>query len=227
MTIFPELVIFDCDGVLVDSEALAARVVSQALANYSIVLNPQDVANQFAGYTDDAIRDHFNKVSDAKLPEDFAQIVERDTIDQMAGALETLPFIKETLSTLEYPFCVASNSRTDRLDSALDKTGLGRFFPKERRFSSSMVEYPKPAPDLHLMACEMMKVKPEQALIIEDTVTGVTGGNNAGIAVLGFVGAEHIADKRAQRRKLMEAGAYAVFDDMRQLSMMLKDYAAA
>ncbi|KKJ77848.1 hypothetical protein WH95_05330 [Kiloniella litopenaei] len=227
MKTFPELVIFDCDGVLVDSEALAARIVSQTLADYDIELNPQDVANQFAGYTDDAIRDHFNKVSDTKLPEDFAQIVERGTIDQMAGALETLPYIKETLSILEHPFCVASNSRTDRLDSALDKTGLGRFFPKERRFSSSMVEHPKPAPDLHLMACEMMKVKPEQALIIEDTVTGVTGGKNAGIAVLGFVGAEHIVDKNVQGRKLMEAGAYAVFDDMRQLSMMLKDYAAA
>lgn len=227
MTIFPELIIFDCDGVLVDSEALAARIVSQTLADYNIVLNPQEVANQFAGYTDEAIRDHFNKISDAKLPEDFAQIVERATIDQMADELVTLPFIKETLSTLEYPFCVASNSRTDRLNSALDKTGLGDFFPQEKRFSSSMVKYPKPAPDLHLMACEMMKVKPEQALIIEDTVTGVTGAKNAEIAVLGFVGAEHIVDKKTQGQKLMEAGAYAVFDDMRQLTMMLRDYAAA
>ncbi|WP_085903902.1 HAD family hydrolase [Kiloniella majae] len=227
MAIFPELIIFDCDGVLVDSEALAARIVSQTLADYNIVLNQQEVANQFAGYTDEAIRDHFNKISDAKLPEDFAQIVECATIDQMAGELERLPFIKETLSTLEYPFCVASNSRTDRLDSALVKTGLGDFFPKERRFSSSMVKHPKPAPDLHLMACEMMKVKPEQALIIEDTVAGATGGKNAGIAVLGFVGAEHIVDKKGQGQKLIEAGAYAVFDDMRQLSMMLKDYVAA
>ncbi|KLN62664.1 hypothetical protein WH96_02465 [Kiloniella spongiae] len=224
---FPELVIFDCDGVLVDSESLAARVVSQALADYSVTLSPKEVANQFAGYTDEAIRDHFNKISDTKLPEDFAQIVERATIDQMAGELKTLPFIKEALSTLDYPFCVASNSRTDRLDSALDETGLGMFFPQERRFSSSMVKHPKPAPDLHLMACEMMKAKPEQALIIEDTVTGVTAAKNAGIAVLGFVGAGHISDKEGQGRKLIEAGAYAVFDDMRQLLMMLKDYAGA
>ncbi|OUS11638.1 hypothetical protein A9Q97_07110 [Rhodospirillales bacterium 47_12_T64] len=227
MISYPDLVIFDCDGVLVDSEVLASRVVSETLSEYGINLSPQEVADKFAGYTDEAIRHYFSTTIDFILPDDFAQIIEQTTIAYIPDELKTLPFIKETLNNLAYSYCVASNSRTDRLDCALDSTGLKDFFPKERRFSSSQVKNPKPAPDLHLFACSKMGISPEQALVIEDTSTGVLAAVAAGISVIGFTGAGHIIDNKAQGRKLIDAGAVAVFDDMRQLSTMLRDYSAA
>ncbi len=227
MISYPDLIIFDCDGVLVDSEVLASRVVSETLSEYGININVQEVSENFAGYTDEAIRDHFCSKTDVRLPKNFAQIIEETTISYIPAELKTLPFIKETLTNLGYSYCVASNSRTDRLNSALDSTGLMDYFPSERRFSSSMVTHPKPAPDLHLLACSKMGVSPEQALVIEDTSTGVSAAVAAGISVFGFIGAEHITDPKAQSLKLIDAGAIAVFDDMRQLNTMLRDYSAA
>ena len=226
MISYPDLIIFDCDGVLVDSEVLASRVVSETLGEYGINISAQAVAEKFAGFTDEAIRDHFRLATSVELPENFAQIVEETTIAYIPNELKTLPFIKETLSNLGYNYCVASNSRTDRLNSALDSTGLMDYFPKERRFSSSMVTHPKPAPDLHLLTCSKMGVSPEQALVIEDTPTGVTAAVAAGISVFGFIGAEHISDPKVQSLKLIDAGAIAVFEDMRQLNTMLRDYSA-
>ncbi|WP_419903670.1 HAD family hydrolase [Kiloniella sp.] len=227
MISFPDLVIFDCDGVLVDSEVLASRVVSETLGKYGVNLSAREVADKFAGYTDEAIRNHFCSNSEHKLPDNFAQIVEETTISYIPEQLKTLPYIKETLANIRYDFCVASNSRTNRLNSAIDATGLSEFFPSERRFSSSLVQHPKPAPDLHLLACSQMGVSPDQALVIEDTFTGVSAAVAAGISVFGFVGAEHITDTKAQSSKLIDAGAIAVFDDMRQLNIMLRDYSAA
>ncbi|MCZ4281627.1 HAD-IA family hydrolase [Kiloniella laminariae] len=226
MLSYPELIIFDCDGVLVDSEVLSSRVVSETLGHYGIRITPDETATRFSGYTDEAIGHFFAAESCPEIPENFASIVEEATISCFPNELKSLPFVRETLANLNVLFCVASNSRTKRLDLALAATGLDRFFAAECRFSSSLVKNPKPAPELHLLACQKMGVLPEQALVIEDTPTGVTAAVAAGIPVLGYIGASHIADPAHQKETLLDAGAYAVFEDMRQLQSMLKDYTA-
>ncbi|WP_020590914.1 HAD family hydrolase [Kiloniella laminariae] len=226
MSSYPELIIFDCDGVLVDSEVLSSRVVSETLGRYGISITPDETAARFSGFTDEAIGHFFAAESRPKIPENFASIVEEATISCFPDELKSLPYIRETLASLPCLFCVASNSRTKRLDLALAATGLDRFFAPECRFSSSLVKNPKPAPELHLLACQQMGVVPERALVIEDTSTGVTAAVAAGIPVLGYIGASHITDTPRQKKALLDAGVFAVFEDMRQLQSMVMDYAA-
>lgn len=224
---YPDLIIFDCDGVLVDSEALSARALRDLLASFGLHLSEEELATRFAGMTDEALGRVLQAESAVPIPADFPERAAQMAIDRFPKELVLIDGVREVVAALDRPFCVASNSRINRLNCALEVAGLDGFFPPERRFSSTMVAQGKPAPDLHLLACERMGTKPENALVIEDSTSGVKAAVAAGIPVLGFTGADHHDDPKAQAARLIEAGAHAVIEDLRLLLALLKDYSAA
>jgi HAD superfamily hydrolase (TIGR01509 family) len=213
-----DLVIFDCDGVLVDSEALACVVHADVLTQHGYAITPEQVHARFLGRSAREARFEVETEMGRALPEEYTAAL-RSTIDRVFGAqLAPVPHIAETLAQLSLPICVASSGTPTRIVSSLTTTGLLDYFAPHL-FSAMQVERGKPAPDLFLFAAEQMHVPPARCVVIEDSIPGVTAAHAAGMAVLGFHGGSHCRPETAAT--LLAAGATAVFDDMRQLPAMI------
>ena len=206
-----DLVIFDCDGVLVDSEVLSCSCLSDALAAHEIELDVQNVLELFVGRNVAAVRDYC-RAMDRPLPDDFSRELARQVRKRFAGSLLPIDGIGSVLERLRVPTCVASSSDLERVAFSLELTGLSRYFG-ERLYTSQMVKRGKPAPDLFLYAAAAMRASPARTLVIEDSVSGVQAGKAAGMTVWGFVGGCHYA-ARDGRAILVEAGADRVFARM-------------
>lgn len=213
------LLIFDCDGVLIDSEALACRVVAQELAEHGIVLSPEELDVRFPGFTDQRIAEVLTAETGRSLPDDFHLRVATRTIACFEQELEAVPGVQTLLAGLNGPRCVASNSLEERLRFSLHCTDLLRFFAGEAVFSSQMVARGKPAPDLHLHAAAVMGFAPGDCLVIEDSVTGVTAARAAGMEVIGFTGASHVGAGHGDA--LIAAGSREIADSMDDLARLL------
>ena len=207
-----DVVIFDCDGVLVDSEMLACRSLAETLTRHGIPFGIEDVFERFLGRSFALVETHYLERTGAPMPEAFRddfrwRIKEVFTADllPMAGAIDVL-------QGLDRPFCLASSSDPARLRVTLRAAGLAERFG-DRVYSASQVARGKPAPDLFLFAAERMGANPARCLVIEDTVPGVLAGKAAGMTVWGFTGGSHCVG-RDIGRKLEEAGADRVFDRM-------------
>lgn len=216
----PELVIFDCDGVLVDSELISCRVHAETLTSYGYPITPDQVAARFLGRSGREAR----REIEAETGRRFADDIEANLLDALlrafAETLQPIPFVTDALDTLGRPFCVASSGTLDRIGVALTHAGLHtRFAP--HLFSAQQVAHGKPAPDLFLFAAAQMGAAPERCVVIEDSVPGVLGAKAAGMTVLGFHGGSHCTDATAAA--LAAAGADRCFDDMRQLSEIIKE----
>jgi len=207
----PDLVIFDCDGVLVDSEVLSCQCLSEVLGRRGIVLSKDDAVELFLGQSSAAILRHYEE--DRRLvPEAFLAELKTQVLQRFRLSLQPIPGIGTLVAGLRTPFCVASSSDLDRVALSLDLTGLAPHFG-DRLYTSQMVARGKPAPDLFLYAAGRMKAAPTRTLVIEDSVSGVTAAKAAGMTVWGFVGGSHYQD-RDGRSMLYEAGADRVFDRM-------------
>lgn len=217
----PALVIFDLDGVLVDSEILAARAVAEVAAGWGVRLDAKQVLTRFVGLTDEHIGRKLSDEAGAALPDDFADRVHRHAMGLIERELEAVPGAQATLERLALARCVASNSRPDRVESSLTAAGLRHHFADDALFSAKLVGRAKPAPDLHLHAAAAMAVAPGEAVVIEDSETGVQAAVAAGMAVLGFVGAGHVTDPDGQAARLRAAGAEQVVDDLNVLPELL------
>ncbi len=213
------LLIFDCDGVLIDSEALACRVVAEELAEHGIALAPEELDERFPGFTDQRIAQILTAETGRSLPDDFPLRVAKRTIALFEQELEAVPGVQALLAGLNGPRCVASNSLEERLRFSLRCTDLLRFFAGEAVFSSEMVARGKPAPDLHLHAAAVMGFAPGDCLVIEDSVTGVTAARAAGMEVIGFTGASHVGAGHGDA--LMAAGSREIADSMNDLARLL------
>ena len=213
------LLIFDCDGVLIDSETLACRVVAEELAEHGIVLAPEELDARFPGFTDQRIAEILTVETGRSLPDDFPLRVAKRTIARFEQELEAVPGVEALLSGLNGPRCVASNSLVERLRFSLHCTDLLRFFAGEAVFSSEMVARGKPAPDLHLHAAAVMGFAPGDCLVIEDSVTGVTAARAAGMEVIGFTGASHVGAGHGDA--LIAAGSREIADSMDDLARLL------
>lgn len=213
------LLIFDCDGVLIDSETLACRVVAEELAEHGIVLAPEELDARFPGFTDQRIAEILTVETGRSLPDDFPLRVAKRTIARFEQELEAVPGVEALLAGLNGPRCVASNSLVERLRFSLHCTDLLRFFAGEAVFSSEMVARGKPAPDLHLHAAAVMGFAPGDCLVIEDSVTGVTAARAAGMEVIGFTGASHVGAGHGDA--LIAAGSREIADSMDDLARLL------
>jgi HAD superfamily hydrolase (TIGR01509 family) len=209
------LLIFDCDGVLVDSEYLFALVARDCLSEIGIAMSPEEAAHRFAGVS---IRDMLARIErdrGEKLPEGFFDHLVAREDDAYARLLEPLPGVREAILSIDLPRCVASSSLPERIAASLIVTNLDDLFPESVRFSTVRVAKGKPAPDIFHFAAEQMGERAERSIVIEDSVPGVTGAAAAGMKVIGFAGGRHCGDGHAAR--LTAAGADTVISAMAHL----------
>lgn len=206
-----DLVIFDCDGVLVDSELLSCRCLSEALAGHGIDASVKAIVDQFLGRSIDSILSHY-QATGAAFPDDFSATLGQSIRSAFAESLRPIPDMKEVLLTLSARCCVASSSDRERVAYTLTLTGLAHFFD-DHLYTAEMVRHGKPAPDLFLHAASAMGASPARTLVVEDSVSGVQAGKAAGMTVWGFVGGSHY-DRRDGKPALLAAGADLVFDRM-------------
>lgn len=208
------MVIFDCNGVLVDSEPLSTAIVSQEFIRAGFNLTPDVVARYFTGRRQSDMFAEVELASGRKLPSDFAATVANATLRRFRLELRATAHVAHALSWLRGPKCVASSSTLDRMRVSLESTDLVRYF-EPNLFSAGDVPNGKPAPDLFLHAAARMRVSPSDCLVVEDSPAGVSAGVAAGMTVIGFVGGSHASHRLGKH--LSAAGARAVISDMRAL----------
>ena len=203
-----DLVIFDCDGVLVDSEQLSCTAFARVYANHGMAVPVSLVMKGIGMKQADIIR-MIEAETGHHLPESADAEFWPETRKLFAESLTPTDGIADFLQQLPQKRCVASSSQLERIIFSLEKTGLIRFFG-DAIFSSSMVRRGKPAPDLFLFAAERMGVEPSRCLVIEDSPFGVEGAVAAGMTVFGYTGGCHTYAEHAD--KLAAKGAKHVFD---------------
>jgi HAD superfamily hydrolase (TIGR01509 family) len=209
-----DLVIFDCDGVLVDSEVISCRAHSQTLTRHGYPITPEQVLKRFLGVSDREARQIIETEIGRRLPDDFEVQVKQATLRFYAGDLKAISYVGETITALNLPACVASSGTPEKIQHGLICSGLHDLLAPHI-FSASQVTRGKPAPDLFLFAAGQMAAAPGRCLVIEDSIPGITGARAAGMTVLGFHGGSHCQPGHAET--LRAAGALLTFDDMRQL----------
>lgn len=205
-----DAIIFDCDGVLVDSEVLAIKGERSVLETMGLVYSPADYVRKFVGLHDasffTALRSDYRNRHGAEAPEDFEDQVlsgrrrERHLLEIVNGADEALRAARERTGKIG----VASSSRAHFLKSKLERTGLFDL-AKPHVYSADLVAQGKPAPDIFLYTAEKLSVDPLRCLVLEDSENGVKAGRAAGMTVWGFLGGGHIFDGHGER--LISAGA--------------------
>lgn len=207
----PDLIIFDCDGVLVDSELLSCRCLSDVLAECGIALSPEQAFELFLGRSTKAVEQHYRDLGQV-VPDGLLPRLKSHVLSTFAGSLQPIAGVAAVVSELRTPFCVASSSDIDRIALSLDVTGLRAHFG-DRIYTAQMVRHGKPAPDLFLHAAEQMGAQPARTLVIEDSASGVLAGKAAGMMVWGFAGGSHYRG-RDGHAILSGAGADRVFARM-------------
>jgi HAD superfamily hydrolase (TIGR01509 family) len=204
-------VIFDCDGVLVESEVIAHEVELAALAEIGMHYDPHDFAIRFMGMSDKAFWEALDADGRARLGRPIMEEIREPMLARYREAIATrLTEVDGALSAiraLRLPKAVGSSSTVRGLEVKLKKVGHWEHFAPHV-YSAEHVTHAKPAPDLFLHAAKMLDMKPQDCLVIEDTVNGVTAGRAAGMTVWGFRGGGHMSDRIAAR--LTEAGAERV-----------------
>jgi HAD superfamily hydrolase (TIGR01509 family) len=209
------LVIFDCDGVLVDSERISNRVFCSMLNELGLGVTLEDMFQHFVGLSMPQCVELMTNMLGKPPPHDFVEILRNRTEVALKEQVAPIPGVPEMLDRIRVPFCVASSGSHDKIRLTLRATGLLERFAN-RIYSVADVSRPKPAPDIFLHAAHQMGVDPVNCVVIEDTPTGVRAGVAAGMHVLGFC-----AHTPASR--LREAGAHAVYEEMHLLPKLLQD----
>jgi HAD superfamily hydrolase (TIGR01509 family) len=209
-----DLVIFDCDGVLVDSEVISCRAHAETLNRHGYSITADQVLDRFLGVSDREARLAIESEIGRKLPDDFEAQVKQATLQFHAGDLRMIPYVGEAIAAIGLAKCVASSGTPEKIRHGLTCAGLyDQLAP--HIFSASQVRRGKPAPDLFLFAAGQMAADPKRCVVIEDSVPGISGARAAGMTVLGFHGGSHC--RPGYGDTLRAAGAVVTFDDMRQL----------
>lgn len=212
------LVIFDCDGVLVDSEPIALSVLGEMLKSQQVVLSDEEIADRFLGRSVGAVAETVRQDFGVRLPEDFPALIRRRLFARYEQELRPMPDIRialEQLAARGIATCVASSSLPERIEKSLAVTGLAEAFGA-RIFSATMVKAGKPAPDLFLHAARQCGFSPANCVVIEDSPAGIEAARAAGMRVLAFGGGGH-AQSPAFRHKIAALKPDAWFDAMGDL----------
>ncbi len=200
-------VIFDCDGVLVDSEPLSMEVDRDILAENGIAMTLEDVGRQFIGLTFEAFVDKIERDYRITLPKNVTEDKNRRLLALYERKLEPAPGIHDTLALMALPMSVASNSPRHRVEAAFRIAGLSKFFG-DRITTFEDVAQGKPAPDVYVEAAKRARAATGACLVVEDSKAGVTSAVAAGCHVIGFTGLAH--DGAALGRSLSRLGARKV-----------------
>lgn len=211
-----DCVIFDCDGVLVDSEPIVNRVLNQMLNELGIGISLEDSTRLFLGRAVREELEMIERMRGAPLPENWLStwLARRNAV--LEAEVAAVAHVRDAIGKIAatgMPVCVASGADRIKVKLQLTKTGLVELFQQDERehiFSATEVARSKPAPDVYLLAARTMGVAPGRCAVVEDSPTGVTAGVAAGMTVLGYA-------ERNDAALLREAGAHTIFTDMRDL----------
>jgi HAD superfamily hydrolase (TIGR01509 family) len=209
------LVIFDCDGVLVDSERIAVRVDVVVLAELGWVMTEAEVVERFMGRTDEYMVSQIEAHLGRPLPANWEEPFQHLYREAFEAWLKPVPGILEVLDEIATPTCVASSGTHERIRYTLGLTGLYTRFVG-RIFSASDVARGKPAPDLFLHAANRMGADPSECAVVEDSRYGIEAARAAGMRAFGYAGG-------LTPRHRLEGIGTVVFQNMRELPRLLRD----
>lgn len=216
-----DLVIFDCDGVLLDSEIISCQCAAEALHAVGLEIDVDTVFRRFVGTSRG---DMAKQVAAEGYPvgPDFAERLEKSIVDAFEDRLCSIPGVDYALTKLPMLRCVASSSPVSYVRRGLQLTGLDHYF-EPHLFSASMVRQGKPAPDLFLYAAQKMNVPPESCLVIEDSIPGIRAANAAGMPAFRFLGGSHI-DLEKRPQDLTGVHAALTFSSMSKLPQLVEEF---
>jgi HAD superfamily hydrolase (TIGR01509 family) len=209
-----ELVIFDCDGVLVDSEPIINQAHASVLTACGYSVTERDLVERFCGMSDPEMLAVIERDWGRALPALYGERVGVLIESGFRKSLRAIGGVPEVLDGLQMPICVASSSTPEQIRRKLELTGLLSRFG-ENLFSATMVSRGKPAPDLFLFAAQQLATLPVRCLVIEDSPAGIDAAVAAGMTAIGFCGGSHCGV--GHRDRLLEHGASLAIDEMRQL----------
>jgi len=186
-----DLIIFDCDGVLADSEVMSASVLVRALAPFGVELNAAFVFDNFVGASFPKVADRIRREFHVDLPASFEAGYREALAREFAATLRPTDGIHEVLARLTIPACVATSSSPPRVSNTLKICGFTDIFGADV-FTASQVKHGKPAPDLFLFAARQMQTAPARCLVVEDSLPGIKAARSAGMAVWRYTGGAHL-----------------------------------
>ena len=190
-----DLVIFDCDGVLIDSEIISAKMLVTELSKLGVSINLDYVAQHFLGRSYPTVMNQIRAEFGLNLPPEFEDQYRERLMAAFQTDLRVMPHVKDVLAHMELPYCVATSSSPRRAETSLCLVGL-QALTGPRLFTSTMVERGKPAPDLFLYAMHQMGVvDPCRCLVIEDSLNGIRAARAANMQVWRFTGGSHLANR--------------------------------
>jgi len=211
-----DLIIFDCDGVLVDSEIIAAEVESKLLTDAGYPISTEEMGERFAGMTWRNILFEVEREASIPLSASLLDKSEKLLDLKLANDVQAIPGVPLALSRLPMPRCICSNSSAARLDMMLSKVGYLKLFAPHIYSAKDLgADRVKPKPDIFLHGAKQMNASPANTIVVEDSIHGVQAARAAGMRVIGFTGASHTYPSHADR--LTDAGAETVVSRMTDL----------
>ncbi|MGQ7260568.1 HAD family hydrolase [Vreelandella sp. V005] len=214
--------IFDCDGVLVDSEAIAEGTLVEYLSHWLPDLNIDQALGQALGMTTEDILRHLEALSAHSLPDDATEQVDTAIEARLARELKAIDGADMAVRGISLGKAVVSNSRRSRVLASLASTRLAEAFGEVPIFTADQVTHPKPDPALYRLAASQLGQVPRDCLVVEDSVAGVTAAHAAGMCVIGFVGASHVDAEQPAR--LTQAGAWRILEHMHGLEALVNEW---
>ena len=213
-------IIFDFDGVLVDSEILVAKAFSKYMQNFGIEIDEKEFAN-FAGKKTVQIIDILSQKYSIKDQQIFFTDIMEIASNIYKKELTTVEGAYEFVSKVKLNLYIGSNSVKDRIIDGLERVELSKYFKTEQVYSFDLVEKPKPEPDIYLKAIEDNNLNKTETIIIEDSVVGVKAGVSAGVKVIGLTAGGHWHENRDDK-ELLDAGAFTVTNNYNKILEIIK-----
>ena len=215
-------IIFDFDGVLVDSEILVAKAFAKYMQNFGITINDREFAN-YAGsktiQTIELLSEKYSIKNKQKFFDDIMDIASNIYKNELTVVNGANKFLKEISLNLY----IGSNSTKERIVEGLNRVKLNKFFKPKQVYSFDLVKNPKPHPDVYLKAIEDNKLNKDETIIIEDSVVGVKAGYSANVKVIGLTAGGHWHENRDEK-DLLEAGAIAVTNNYKKIKEIIESY---
>jgi len=215
-------IIFDFDGVLVDSEILVAKAFVKYMKNFGIELDEKEFAN-FAGKKTVQVIDILSQKYSIKDQQKFSTDIKDISLNIYKNELTTVEGAYEFVSKTKLNLYIGSNSVKDRIIDGLQRVELNKYFKPEQVYSFDLVEKPKPSPDVYLKAIKDNNLNKKHTIIIEDSMVGVKAGVSAGVKVIGLTAGGHWYENRDEK-DLLEAGAIAVTNNYKKIKEIIESY---
>lgn len=202
-------VIFDCDGTLVDSETISLQVMVDFVADLGVTLSHTEALSRFAGKDLKLVIDELAPLMNRPVPEDFISLFRVQQLAALRSDLKPIEGADELISSMQLPFCVASNAPLSKVQVCLDSTGLAKHFSDRNMFSAYQVQAWKPDPAVFLYAAAQTGVKADECLVVEDSIFGVDAGINAKMQVIAFDPDGQLSDQIDQATNDTNRAGYA------------------